>query len=154
MKWILLFIYLTATNFSFSADKDPVVAEVNGKKIRKSTLLSYHKQNLNFVQNTKPLSLENSLNDLIDRAIGIDGAKKNKIDKRPEVVKKMNDVIYHAYISEELTPKLKTIRVTEKEIENYYEGKLYSDFKSDLSETIIESLAPIQSEYYKIIKEI
>ena len=128
MKWILLFIYLTATNFSFSADKDPVVAEGNGKKIRKSTLLSYHKQNLNFVQNTKPLSLENSLNDLIDRAIGIDGAKKNKIDKRPEVVKKMNDVIYHAYISEELTPKLKTIRVTEKEIENYY--KKFPEYKT------------------------
>ena len=40
-----------------------------------------------------------------------------------------------------------------KEIENYYEGKLYSDFKSDLSETIIESLASIQYEYNKIIKD-
>lgn len=128
MKWILLLLCTTSLNFSFATKEDPVVAKVNGKEIRKSTLLSYHKQNLNFIQNTKPLTLENSLNDLIDREIGIDGARKNNFDKRPEVIKKMNDVMYHAFISEELTPKLQKINVTTKEIEEYY--KKYPEYKT------------------------
>jgi len=122
MKWILLFLCFTGINFSFAAKGDPVVAEVNGKKIKKSTLLSYHKQNLNFVQNTKPLTLKNSLNDLVDRIIGIDAAKKSNIHRRPEVIKKMNDIVYHAFISKELTPKLKTIRVSKDEIKKYYKN--------------------------------
>jgi len=53
--------------------------------------------------------------------IGIDGAKKNNIHKRPEVIKKMNDVLYHAHISEELTPKLNKIKkASDAEIKSYY----------------------------------
>jgi tryptophanyl-tRNA synthetase len=39
------------------------------------------------------------------------------------------------------------------DIENKYIGKMYSDFKKDLSELVIESLNPIKSEYDKIIKD-
>ncbi len=40
-----------------------------------------------------------------------------------------------------------------KELEQEYEGKSYSDFKSDLSENIIELLKPIQSKYNEIIND-
>ena len=40
-----------------------------------------------------------------------------------------------------------------QEIENKYEGKMYSDFKKDLAEMIIEYLAPIQSKYSEIIND-
>jgi len=42
---------------------------------------------------------------------------------------------------------------TPKDIENMYIGKMYSDFKNDLAEIIIESLKPIQEEYSKILND-
>ena len=38
-------------------------------------------------------------------------------------------------------------------IENMYIGKMYSDFKSDLSDLIIEELRPVRLEYQKIIDD-
>lgn len=128
MKRTLLIFIFVFSGLCHANTADPVVAKVNGKEIKKSTLLAYHQQNLNFIQNKKKVSLENSLNDLIDRIIGIQNAKKAKMHKNPEVVKKMNDVVYHAYISEELTPKLKAIKITEKMIKDYY--KKYPEYKT------------------------
>ncbi len=119
MKWILLAFFLTS-NFAFSKEKDPVVATVNGVTIKKSTLLSYHKQNLNLPQSKRKITLESSLNDLIDRIIGLKKAKELNFDKRPEVRKKMNDVVYHAYLSDVLTPMLKGIKVTDDDVKKYY----------------------------------
>ncbi len=128
MKWIFFLTTLILSLNSFSKKADPIVAEVNGTKIKKSTLLSYHKQNLNFIQNKKPVTMESSLNDLIDRIIGISNAKRVNLHKRSDVVKKMNDIVYHAYISDELTPLLKKIKVTDKEIKKYYSK--YPEFKT------------------------
>lgn len=122
MKWILLVTMFTTSFSVFSNQNDPVVAEVNGKTIKKSTLLSYHKQNLNFVRANEKVTIQSSLNDLIDRIIGIDNAKKLNYHKRPEVVKKMNDVVYHAYISAQLSPKLEKINVTDDDIRKYYKN--------------------------------
>lgn len=120
MKFFLFVIFSMSFALSGFAQSDPIVAEVNGKTIRKSTLFAYHQQNLSFVQSSKEVTLESSLNDLIDRLIGIENAKKDKIHEQPEVVKKMNDVVYHAFISKELTPKLQKIKVTESDIKEYY----------------------------------
>ena len=122
MKLILAFILTLSSFSSFSQnDADPIVAEVEGKTIRKSTLLAYHKQNLNVVSSGRTVTLEKSLNDLIDRIIGIENAKKINVHKRADVVKKMNDIVYHAHISDELTPKLKKItKATDKDIAKYY----------------------------------
>lgn len=122
MKWILL-ITLVLSSFSvFSANEDPVVAEVNGKKIKKSTLYKYHTQNLNFVKANKKVTLKSSLNDLINRIVGIDKAKKANLHKAPQVIKKMNDIVYHAQISKDLEPQLKKIRVSDKEVKTYYKN--------------------------------
>ena len=40
-----------------------------------------------------------------------------------------------------------------KNIENDYDGKMYSDFKNDLADIIIETLDPIQIKYNEIIKD-
>ena len=127
MKWILLTLLTFSFNVTYAA-QDPVVAEVNGITIKKSTLLSYHEQNLKFVQSNRKVTLESSLNDLINRAISLEDAKKNKVDERPDVAKKVNDVIYHAYISDELTPLLQKISVTDKMIKEYYSK--YPEYKT------------------------
>ena len=42
---------------------------------------------------------------------------------------------------------------TPSDVENIYQGKMYSDFKNDLAEIIIESLKPLQDEYKKIFSD-
>lgn len=123
MKLLLPILIFAFSLGSFAQQKpleDPIVAEVNGVKIKKSTLLNYHEQNLKVVRGNKTITLESSLNDLIDRVIGIDNGKKENLNKRPDVVKKMNDIIYHAYISDKIAPMLKKIKVNDTEIKNYY----------------------------------
>lgn len=124
MKVILAALLLLNLNISAKDKdqaKDPVVATVNGKTIKRSTLYKYHQDNLRFVRSHKQVTLENSLNDLINRIIGIDRAKKNKLDKNPRVIKKMNDILYHAQISKDLEGQLKKIKVSDKEVEKYYQ---------------------------------
>lgn len=120
MKWILLSVILFSSLSIFAQTKDEVVATVNGKKIYKSILLRYHEQNLKFVRANKKVTIENSLNDLINRIIGIENAKKAKVDKRPDIIKKMNDIIYHAHISDEIAPLLQRIKVNDSDIKKYY----------------------------------
>ena len=42
---------------------------------------------------------------------------------------------------------------TPSDIENMYQGKMYSDFKEDLAEIIIDALKPFQDEYNKILSD-
>ena len=121
MMKMIAFILISFTTISFAAkDGDVVVAEVNGKTIKKSTLMRYHTENLNFVSNSRKITINDSLNDLVDRIIGIDKGIKEGTHKRPEVIKKMNDIIYNAQISKDLEPRLKTINVTDADIKAYY----------------------------------
>ena len=39
------------------------------------------------------------------------------------------------------------------EIENDYQGKMYSDFKNDLGDILVDYLAPIQKEYDLLMKD-
>lgn len=121
MKWILLLsLLITSITTTFAQDTDPVVAEVNGQKIKRSTLYKYHTNNLKFVKALKKTTLEGSLNDLINRKIGIDKAKKANLHKHPAVIKKMNDIVYHAQISKDLEGELKKIKVSDEEVKTYY----------------------------------
>ena len=43
--------------------------------------------------------------------------------------------------------------LSSKDIEDKYVGKMYSDFKKDLGELIVESLRPIRTKYDEIILE-
>lgn len=128
MKLFLAVVLLSGSISSnlFAQDKDqkqdPVVATVNGTEIKRSTLYKYHQDNLKFVKGQKKVTLESSLNDLINRVVGIEKAKKNKIHKDPVVIKKMNDILYHAQISKDMEGKLKTIKVSDAEVEKYYKS--------------------------------
>ena len=42
---------------------------------------------------------------------------------------------------------------TSSDVEKMYVGKMYSDFKVDLAEIVIESLKPIQVQYNKIYND-
>ena len=120
MKIFFITVCLLTSSFSLAQEKDSVVATVNGKKITKSALYKHHTDSLKFVRGQKKVTLESSLDDLINRIVGIDLAKKNKLDKNPVVVEKMNDILYHAQISKDLEGKLAKIKVSDDEVKKYY----------------------------------
>lgn len=103
---------------TFSAN-DPAVAIVNGVTIKKSELDKTFDQNLLFVSD-KVVTKEKVLNDLINKILGVQRAKKGGLDDNPEVKTKMEDVLYHAQISKDLEPELKKIVVTDEDVKKYY----------------------------------
>ena len=105
-------------SISFSKE-GPVVATVNGVKIYKAQLDTYHSQNLKFVSQRK-ITREVSLNDLVHKILGTQKAKNEKLDKNPFVKEKMDDILYHAQISRDLEKTLLKIKVSNDEVTSYY----------------------------------
>ncbi len=118
MKAVLIALSLFST-IALAQNPNDVVATVNGKNITKAQLDDYHQQNLRFISQRK-ITRETSLDDLINRELGIQRAKKNGIDKDPIVVAKMEEVMYHAQISKDLEGELKKITVSDDEVRKYY----------------------------------
>jgi parvulin-like peptidyl-prolyl isomerase len=105
--------------------QNQVVATVNGRTITKKQFEDYHLQNLKFVGQRK-ITKEVSLQDLINRELGIQKAKKSGTDKDPIVVAKQEDILYHAQISKDLENEFKKINVTDEDVKKYYdENKEY-----------------------------
>lgn len=105
----------------FATEKDPVVANVNGTDISLSELEQNYRQNLMLVSD-KTVTKERVLDDMINRELGIQRAKAEKLQNEPIVKKKMEDVLFHAKISKELEPRLKKIVVTDKDVSDYYKS--------------------------------
>jgi parvulin-like peptidyl-prolyl isomerase len=117
-KLILAFTAITMIAPAF-AQKD-VVATVNGKAITKKEFEDYHLQNLKYVGQRK-ITKEVSLQDLINRELGIQKAKKTGLDKDPTVIARQEDILYHAQISRDLEGEFKKITVSDEDVKKYYE---------------------------------
>ncbi len=119
-KNFLIFCFISFLSTSLLADnKRPVVAEINGEPIFRDIFEQEWKQQSLFVGNEK-LSQKKVLNTLIDRQIGIQKALKNQLDKNEVVLRKMQDVLFHAQVSKDLEDKFKTIKVTDADVKDYY----------------------------------
>lgn len=97
-----------------------IVATVNGSPITKKEFEEYHLQNLKFVGQRK-ITKEVSLQDLINRELGIQKAKKTGTAKDPVVISKQEDILFHAQISKDLENEFKKIKVTDEDVKKYYE---------------------------------
>jgi peptidyl-prolyl cis-trans isomerase C len=100
--------------------QNQVVATVNGRSITKKQFEEYHLQNLKFVGQRK-ITKEVSLQDLINRELSIQKAKKTGLDKDPGVISKQEDILFHAQISKDMENELKKITVSDDEVKKYYE---------------------------------
>ena len=76
----------------------------------------------------------------IKRAVTDSGTAIEFDENRPGLANLLN--IYSALSGESI-----------KDIESKFEGKMYSDFKEDLAEVVIESLTPIQAKYNELIND-
>lgn len=124
--FVLLAVMMSVTAF---AQKDQVVATVNGRPITKKQFEEYHLQNLKFVGQRK-INKEVSLQDLIKRELGIQKAKKTGLDKDPTVIARQEDILYHAQISKDLENEFKKITVTDEDVKKYYEGEGNKEYRT------------------------
>ncbi len=118
-KIISLLILFITLNTAYAAIKDPVVATINGAAILKSTLEKNFQQNQLYLS-TKKVTRKKVLSDLINRTLGIQKAKENKLSENPIVIAKIEDILYHAQISKDLEPQLKKIAVSDNEVRKFY----------------------------------
>lgn len=118
MRILLLLALLPALAFGA---KESAVATVNGKDITKNFFDNSYKRNLMFVSDKK-VTPQKVIDDLINRELGIQKAKKNNLEKDPVVQQKMLDVLYHAQISKDLEPKLRKIKVSDNDVKKYYKS--------------------------------
>lgn len=96
------------------------VATVNGKNITKQEFEEYHLQNLKFVGQRK-INKQVSLQDLINRELGIQKARKSGTDKDPVVVRKQEDILFNAQVSRDLEGEFKKIQVSDADVKKYYD---------------------------------
>lgn len=120
MKKLSIAVFAAMMALPVFAQKD-VVATVNGKAITKKQFEEYHLQNLKFVGQRK-ITKEVSLQDLINRELGIQKAKKTGLDKDPTVIAKQEDILFHAQTSKDLEGELKKITVSDDDVKKYYDS--------------------------------
>jgi parvulin-like peptidyl-prolyl isomerase len=116
MKYFILF----ALCISLSPAKDKIVATVNGKDIYLQELREYYQQNL-LTPSNRTVTMKSSLEELINREISIQKAKKKKLAEKPVIRKKLDDVLFHAQVSDDLENRLLKIgTVSDSEVKSYY----------------------------------
>jgi parvulin-like peptidyl-prolyl isomerase len=124
-KWTFAIAALITTSSVFAQAPTDVVATVNGHQITRAQFEEYHLQNLKFV-GQRVVNKDVSLNDLINKELGIQKAKKVGTDKDPAVVARMEDVLFQAQTTKDLEGELKKITVSDDEVKKYYdENKEY-----------------------------
>lgn len=96
-----------------------VVAKINNKTIT----VDYLNQKYNeAVKNTQSfnLSKQTILDDLIKRELGIQEARRIGLDKDPEILDRMNTILYQALLEKTLSKEIEKIEITEDDLKNYY----------------------------------
>ena len=153
---LLLIVSLTAFANTKTTD---TVAEVNGSKILASEFTQTFEQSKLFVGHHKT-SKETVLNDLINRQLGLQKAKKNNLMDNQEVKRKIEDVLFHAQISKDLEGEFKKIRITDNDIKQYY--KKNTEFRTahillriptKPSKKLIDDTQKKIFEIYDLVKE-
>jgi parvulin-like peptidyl-prolyl isomerase len=122
VKVVKISIFLiTIFSLNVFANQNPVVAEVNGRKIYLKDLEKNFIGAKYFVSGKK-VTKEYILDELINRELGIIKAKKANLQLDPIVKDKINDILYHAQISKDLEDKLSEIKISDKEIKQYFKA--------------------------------
>src|SRR4051812_20291432 len=94
------------------------LAKVNSTVITLEDFNKKYKENLKFFQFRAPTK-EGVLDDLVKRELGIQEAKRDGLDKDPDIIDRMNTVLYHALLDKKLSKDFETIHVTDDEAKSY-----------------------------------
>jgi peptidyl-prolyl cis-trans isomerase C len=102
-----------------SASANTELARINNSVITLEDFNKKYSENLKFFQFKTPTK-KGVLDDLIKRELGIQEAKKMGLDKDPEVVDRMNTVLYHALLDKKLSKEFEKIQISDDEAKSYY----------------------------------
>lgn len=105
---------LLLLSFSLNAQ---TVAIIGSKKI---TLKEFNRKYNSVKQSVNPPSREQFLEDLIRYEIGLQEARKKKLQQDPLVIERMEQELYKALIEKDLTQRIQNIKITESELKKYY----------------------------------
>lgn len=101
---------------SFAATE---LAKVNGKVISLEEFNKKYQTLLPLYQNKTPTK-QVVLEDLIKRELGVQEAKKMKLDQDPEVQEEMNTVLYQALLRKQLAKDFEKIQITDTDAKAFY----------------------------------
>jgi peptidyl-prolyl cis-trans isomerase C/peptidyl-prolyl cis-trans isomerase D len=95
------------------------LAKVNTTSISLEDFNQKYKENLKFFQLRVP-TRQSVLDDLIKRELGIQEARKEGLDRDPEVIERMNTVLYHALLDKKLTKDFEAIHISDEDAKEFY----------------------------------
>lgn len=95
------------------------LAKINGTVITLEEFNKRYQDNSKFFQFKTP-SRKSVLEDLIKRELAVQEAKKMGLDKDPEVIERLNTVLYQALVEKKLAKEFEKIVVTDGEAKGYY----------------------------------
>ncbi len=95
------------------------LAKINGTVITLEEFEKKYRDNLKFFQFKAP-SKKSVLDDLVQRELVLQEARKAGLDKNPEMIERMNTVLFQAYVDQRLSKEVEKINVTDEEAKSYY----------------------------------
>jgi len=95
------------------------LARVNNTVISLEDFGKRYQEALKFFQLRAP-SKKGMLDDIIKRELGIQEARRQGLDKDPEVIDRMNTVLYQALLDKHLTKEFEKIQISDDEAKSYY----------------------------------
>jgi peptidyl-prolyl cis-trans isomerase C/peptidyl-prolyl cis-trans isomerase D len=95
------------------------LARVGSSVISLEEFNTKYKENLKFFQFKAPTK-KSVLDDLINRELGIQEAKRAGLDKDPLVIDRMNTVLYHALLDKRLSKDFEGIHISDDEAKEFY----------------------------------
>jgi len=95
------------------------LARINTTVITLEDFNKKYRENLKFYQFRAPTK-KGVLDDLIKRELGIQEARKAGLDKDPEIIDRMNTVLYHALLDRKLSKEFEGIHISDDEAKSFY----------------------------------
>lgn len=111
-----VFVFFIFSSFTTASTE---IAKVNGKSISLEEFNKKYQALLPLYQNKTP-SRQTVLEDIIKRELGVQEAKKMKLEQDPDVIEEMNTVLYQALLRKQLAKDFEKISITDTDARAWY----------------------------------
>ncbi len=95
------------------------LARINNTVITLEDFNKKYQENLMYFQSKSPTK-KGVLEDIIKRELALQEAKKMGLDKDPDVVDRMNTILYHAVLNKKLGSEFEKIQVSDSDAKSFY----------------------------------
>lgn len=112
---ISLFLALQGAPLASAAE----LAKINGTTISLEDFEKKYQENKRYYQLKVP-TRKLVLDDIMKRELGVQEAKRLKLDKDPDVLERFNTILYQALLEKKLSKTFENIKITDETAKNYY----------------------------------